>query len=120
MTCDGKPHIHSQGGSTGGNNTQNEMVSPGIIMESALKSPAVTAYELVASVYDHLGRVGAFGGEPRGVHILPVREHRSGIWIVPAKIVPVRYMLTYAHNQLAGAGLLQVDLAQESIGGRAA
>ena len=32
--------------------------------KSALKSPAVVAYELITSVHDHLWRVGPFGGKP--------------------------------------------------------
>ena len=59
-----KPHIHSRVGGSGGNNTQSEMVSPSIVTESALKSPAVAAYELITSVHDHLWRVGPFGGKP--------------------------------------------------------
>ncbi|HEY2039194.1 MAG TPA: hypothetical protein VGG95_05990, partial [Edaphobacter sp.] len=49
ITRDRKPHIYSRGGGGGGNNTQSEMVTPGIVTESALKSPAVTAYELITS-----------------------------------------------------------------------
>jgi hypothetical protein len=72
MVRDRKPHIDSRGRGSGGNNTQSETVSPSIVTESALKSLAVTAYELVVSVYDHLRRVGPFGREPRGVPALPM------------------------------------------------
>ena len=55
------------------------------------------------------------------MHIrLPVGKRLRGIGFFPGQVVPVRDMLTDAHDQLARTRLLQVDLPQQAIGGRTA
>ena len=82
------------------------MFSPDIVAESTFERRAIAAYKLVATIQNHLWGVGTFGREPRRVDTLAIGKHFRGVRIVPAEIVPVCNVLTYAHNQLSGIRLL--------------
>ena len=88
------------------------MSPPSIVRKSALKRTAIASHKLLSPIDNHLRRVRAFGRETRCIDALPVGKHLRGIGVFPAQIVPVRNMLTDAHDQLTRTRLLQMDLPQ--------
>jgi hypothetical protein len=92
------------------------MFSPSIIAKSSLERRAITAHKLIATIQDHLWRVGALGRKPQSVDALSIREHWRGIWIFPTEIIPVRDVLTDTDDELSSVRLLQIDLPQQGVG----
>ena len=96
------------------------MLPSSVVAQGSRECGPIAPDKLVATVQDHLRRVRTLRGEAGRINTLPFGKRRRGVRIFPAEIVPVRYVFADAQNQLAGARLLQVDLAQQSIGRRAA
>jgi len=81
----------------------------------------VAAEKLSRSVDDHLGSVDSVRGvEVRVVAVLTIGELMGGEAVVPAAIFPVVHVFTQNDDLYAADGLKLVELAEKSIGGRAA
>src|SRR5271170_6950215 len=98
------------------NDAERKMFSSSIIAKRSLERRVITAHKLIATIQDHLWRVGALGQKPRSVDALPIREHWRGIWIFPTEIIPVRHVFTDTDDQLSRVRLLQIDLPEEGVG----
>ena len=96
------------------------MFSSSIIAKSSFKCRNITPHKLISTVQNHLGRIGAFRRETRGVDTLPVSKHWQRILILPAEMVPIRYVFTDTDDQLARVRLLQIDSPEEGVSRRAA
>ncbi len=112
-------HVDPFGSRRGRDDAEREMFSSSIIAKSSLERRAITAHKLIATIQDHLWRVGALGRKPRSVDALSIREHWRGVWIFPTEIIPVRHVFTDADDQLSRVRLLQIDLPEEGVRRRA-
>src|SRR5271169_336661 len=72
-------HIDPFGSGRGRDDAERKLFSPSIIAKSSLERRAITAHKLIATIQDHLWRVGALGGKPRSIDALSIREHWRGI-----------------------------------------
>jgi hypothetical protein len=59
----------------------------------------------------------AFSRKIGGVDTLPGGKHWQRIWVLPAEIVPIRHVFTDPDDEMARAGLLQIDLLEEGVAG---
>ena len=91
-----------------------------VVAQRPLECGPITPDKLVASVQDHLRSVGTLRGQAGRINTLPFGERGRGVRIFPTEIVPVRYMLADTDDELPCIGLLQIDLAQQRVGWRAA
>ena len=99
-------HVDPFGSGRGRDDVERKMFSPSIIAKSSLERRAITAHKLIATIQDHLWRVGALGRKPRSIDALSIREHWRGIWIFPTEIIPVRHVFTDTDDQLSRVRLL--------------
>src|SRR5580704_15220571 len=109
-------HIDPFGSGRGRDDAERKMFPPSIVAKSSLERRTITAHKLIATIQDHLWRVGTLGRKPRSVDALSIREHWRGIWIFPTEIIPVRHVFTDTDDQLSRVRLLQIDLPEEGVG----
>lgn len=96
------------------------MLPPLVVSESALESADITSNELLTPVQNHLWRVRPLKKKARTVDTLPLGKYWRREWVIRTEVVPVCDVLTDTDNQLSRICLLQVNLAQQNIGRRAA
>jgi hypothetical protein len=108
---------HLQKVSTQGYADRNEpaLCRPG----ARAQEHAIAPNELIPAIHDHLWSIGSLGREPRSIRALPDSKEWRGVRVLPSEVVPVGDMLTDTYDELSSGRLLQMNLSQEDIGGRA-